>query len=247
MFQRNWRLLQLKENFLKGEIIEVCPIVVLDQRDSYFVEATSLEILCHRFNGKLVVPGGYGSVYFPSEDPNARATVIPEKRALIIKANREIKADEFIYLDRKGLVSLSDAKIEYNKPTLWHSDGLIVKPSTGRGLGTFTTRKFKEGDYVEICHLYTLTERESHFTEETAVNGFMYAWGSKNKLSGWAIGYPCFYNHSEEPNIDPWGKIDSIEDEHLAVRAIRDLEPDTELVFDYQEGCKKKDLGFKAV
>ena len=80
----------------------------------------------------------------------------------------------------------------------------------------------------------------------------MYALGSRNQLSGWAVGYPCFYNHSEEPNIFPWGQLESITEacgEHLAVMALKDLEPGTELVFDYLEKMpekrKRKLLGFK--
>ncbi len=42
-------------------------------------------------------------------------------------------------------------------------------------------------------------------------------------------------------------KSDSMDGEHLAVRALRDLEPGAELVFDYCEGHKKKELDFKVV
>lgn len=241
-----WITVAATKRFSEDEIIEICPLTILDQEDSPSVRGTNLAWLCFQFGDNLVVPGGYGSIYLPSKNPNAEIKIIPKQRAMTITAKKEIKPGEFILIDT-GLIPFSEPRWEYNQPTLWHSDGLVVKPSPGRGLGTFTTQPFKEGDYVEVCYLHCLTEKESKLIAETEINGFMYGWGSKNQLAGWAVGYPCFYNHSDNPNIDPWGQIDSIEYTHLAVKALRDLEPGTELVFDYIAGYKNKDLGFEAV
>lgn len=238
-----WLSVAAKRRFSKGEVIEVCPIVVLNQNDSSLVEKTNLVRLCFRIGKKLAVSGGYGSCYLPSESPNADFKVFPKQRAAVVYASREIKSGELIHVNR-GVIP-DEPQFDYNRSNHLHSDGLIVKPSLGKGLGTFTTRRFEEGEYVEICGLYYLTEKESNIIAETDANAFMYAWGSKDQLSGWAMGYSCFYNHSENPNITPWDEIDSLDYSHLAVRALKDLEPGTELVFDYAEGYKKKELGFK--
>ena len=200
-----WASVAAKRKFSKGETIEVCPLVVLSQKDSHFVEATDLVRLCFKVGRRLAVSGGYGPVYLPSEEPNADFKVRPKQRAVVISANREIKSGEFIYVNR-GVIP-EEPEFDYDEPSPLHSDGLVVRPSPGRGLGVFTTRRFKEGEYVEISPLYFLTERESYFTEETDANGFMYSTGNRGQLSGWAIGYPCFYNHSETPNIDPLDEI----------------------------------------
>ncbi len=92
---------------------------------------------------------------------------------------------------------------------IYLEDGIVVDKKYFRlenGL-EIPTEEPKEGEYVEISPLYFLTERESYFTEETDANGFMYSTGNRGQLSGWAIGYPCFYNHSETPNIDPLDEI----------------------------------------
>ncbi|MCK4589595.1 MAG: hypothetical protein KAT77_04070 [Nanoarchaeota archaeon] len=241
-----WASVRAKRDFSKGEIIEVCPIAVLNQDESRLAEKTYLKNISCRYKRRLVVPGGYGSVYLPSGDPNTDTEVYPAERRMIIRANRKIREGKHIFVDR-GVFSPSEPKWEYDEASPWCSEGLIVKPSPSRGLGTFTTREFKKGEYAEICHLFSLTRKQSDLLKNTSVNGFMYALGSRNRISGWAIGYPCFYNHSDEPNIDPWNEIESIEEDHLAVKVLKDLGPNTELVFDYLPGYKKekKDLGFK--
>lgn len=231
-----------KKRFRKGDVIEVCPTVAINKRDSYFVEETKLITLCYQSNKKLFLTGGYAGFYFPSENHNAIFEILPKQRALVITANKTIKPGEFIYVD-SGTCELSKPKENYNKPSCWHSDGLIVKSSPDRGLGTFTTKKFKKGEFVEVSGLLCLTEKESWLLSKTNMNGFMFTRGSRGQLSGWATGYPCFYNHSKNPNVDPHHQIRRIKSPHLAVKALKDLKPGTEILFDY--GWEEKDLGFK--
>jgi len=232
-----------KRTFKEGEVIEACPIVVLSERHSHFIEATSLVKLCHRIKRRLVLPGGYGPVYLPSEDPNAYSLINPEQRMLLIKANRRIKKGEFIHVNR-GMDIGPVPEVEYNKWSGFRSDGLIVKESPGRGLGVFTTRRFRKGEFVEVCPAHTFNGREGHFVGETGLDEYVYEWGSFG-VGAWPIGYPCFYNHSDEPNIYPFDTVETASLEHLAARALRNLQPNTELVFDYTGGAKKKNLHFE--
>ncbi len=235
-----------KKNFSKGEIIEVCPIVMLSRRDSYFTKVTLLNHFSFWFNERMVVAGGYSLFYPSSKDPNASYRISPERRTLEISANRKIKSGESISVRKKAL----SPRAEYNNhySSLWHSDGLVVRPSPGRGFGVFTKRKFKKGEFVEVSPVIRFSEIDTCFLAETKLDGFLYSWGCRKKLSVLPIGYPCFYNHSDNSNINPWDEMDSIEDlDHMAVRALRDLEPGTELLFDYSGGAKKKNLGFSPI
>ena len=152
----DWYGISAKRTFEKRETIEVCPIVILDKREKYFIEETTLRALCKEYKDGLILPGGYGLVYYPSKKPNADYTVLPDIRMMKIFAKRKIKNNEFITLKEDFLVE-SDVDNQFNKPTQFKSDGLVVKQSPGRGLGTFTTREFKKGEFAEICYLYTLT------------------------------------------------------------------------------------------
>ncbi len=232
-----WASVAAKRKFSRGEIIEVCPILILSRNDSNIIKKTWFKLLGYNFNGRLAIPGGYGPIYCPSEEANASYAVIPEKRALVISADRDIRSEEFITVKQRGIPLFPEIKHAILSP--WQNEGLVVRPSPGRGLGTFTTRKFKEGELVEVCHLFYASGKDSRIAGETRMNGYFYSWGSRGRLSGWAIGYPCFYNHSEDPNIYPWDELDSIKEEHIAVRAVKDLEPGTELLFDYNDGTKK--------
>lgn len=64
----------------------------------------------------------------------------------------------------------------------------------------------------------------------------MFPVGSKNQFCGWAIGYGCFYNHSFDPNIDPYDTLEDINIDHLAFVALRDIDAGEELVHDYTSG-----------
>ncbi len=239
-------------NFSKGEIIEVAPIIMLNQRDSSFIESTKLLLGCFRFGeNNLVLPGGYATVYLSSEKPNASYGIFPEQRALAIVADQDIREGEFIYVNRGEFSQpIEKIKVEYNERAPWFSDGLVVKPSPGKGLGVFATKRFQKGDLLEVCHLFCLTERQSYITEETVMNHYMYSTGSKGQIHGWAVGYSCFFNHSDKPNITPWDQLEYLEEmgyEHLAVRALKDIEPGTELMFDYSDGLGGKNLWFDIV
>ena len=217
-----------KRDFSEGDIIEVCPIVVLSQRDSDFIESTGFKDACYPHKRRLVLVGGYGPIYNSSEDPNASFKIHSEERALVITADRDINNGEFIYVERG-----ESPPVSWTEPSPWCQDSLVVRHAEGKGLGVYTTKKLERGQIVEVCHLYSVSERESNIAAETRVNDYVYSWGSRDKLSGWAVGYACFYNHSRNPNICPWGEVDTIDIDHLAVRALRDIEPGTELVFDY--------------
>jgi hypothetical protein len=252
----DWAAIAARKSFSKGEVIESDPVVILNKKDSGLVRRTSLREACYKFDEKLVIPGGYGPIYKTSGDNNASFTVIPEARALVITADRKIWKGEFIYVNGrwdhlKEEDHFLQPRIKYVEKSPWKADGLVVKPSPKGGLGTFTERKFHEGDIVEICNLKGFSDIESKVLSKTKANRYMYSFGSRNQLSGWAVGYPCFYNYSEDPNIYPWDRLESITETgitHLVVRALKDLKPGTELLFDYLGGIpkdkKRKLLGF---
>ena len=123
-----WATVAARNIYNNGDVIEVCPIVCLSKTDSDIIEKTRLLNVCIRDNGRLVVPGGYGGVYLPSDDPNADFKIDYGKRALVVSANRRIKPGEFIHLNR-GVLDISEISYDYDEPSPLKSEGLIVKPT----------------------------------------------------------------------------------------------------------------------
>jgi len=238
-------------DYNKGSIIEVCPMVPFSRRDTYFIKETKFgEDIFPLGSGRSFLAGGYALIYSSFGKNNAYYEVMEGRRLLVIKAQRKISNGEFISLE--GRDHKPSPKFDYNEPTPWHSDGLEVRKSPGRGFGVFTTRRFAKGDFVEVNHMIGLDYTDSHVANLTELQRYLFTLDNDStdisfgsEPFGWALGYCSFYNDSEqgpgkiEPNINPWHQIPLIGVRHIAVRAIKDLPAGTELFFDYNDDCGK--------
>jgi uncharacterized protein len=90
-----------KEDIMKGEVFEECPILTLPIEKG---EVTSL-LIDYRFNWpqgndwqEQVLALGYGSLYNHSNDPNAFWVSNTENRTFKFVSNREIKQGEEIFV-----------------------------------------------------------------------------------------------------------------------------------------------------
>lgn len=76
----------------KGEVIEECYILVSRGGDK------KLEDYYFDANGRYALLTGYGVIYNHAEDPNADYHINVKRRLATIKADRDIKKDEEIFL-----------------------------------------------------------------------------------------------------------------------------------------------------
>jgi len=91
------------KDFNEGEIIEICPIIVLPEEETKLIDKTKL---CDYYYGWgtnfIAIALGYGSLYNHSYEPNAAYEKDFEKNIIIFKCLRLIKKGEEITINYNG-------------------------------------------------------------------------------------------------------------------------------------------------
>lgn len=101
------------ERIKKGQIIEVCPVIVIPNRDKKLIDKTHLFDYYFMWGTKNqpAIALGYGSLYNHSYDPNAEYDQKVKRNVIIFTALRNIKKDEEITVNYNGDPG--------NKSSLW--------------------------------------------------------------------------------------------------------------------------------
>ena len=85
-------------------------------------------------------------------------------------------------------------------------EGLRIDVSPGKGRGVFATRSFEKGDVIERCPVVVLSPDDADAADDTALQPYLYEWGSDGESRGLPLGYGAIYNHSLTPNA--WCEMD---------------------------------------
>lgn len=104
---------------------------------------------------------------------------------------------------------------------------ILVRESSGMGLGCFATEKISEGEVFEECYLISASD--------SIHQDYYYRW-PKNTNTNLviALGFGSIYNHSDQPNAD-W-RDGSLEDGAYRIfqfYALRDILPGEEIFIYY--------------
>ena len=94
------------ESISKGELIELSPVIVLNEEDSKVIHKTKLHDYYFVWDIEkktVAIALGYGSLYNHSERPNAEFELIISDKMIRIYAIEDIPAGEEICLDYIGL------------------------------------------------------------------------------------------------------------------------------------------------
>ena len=94
-----------KEDILRGEIIEIAPILILEFSD--FVD-TKWNLLFEYYfwlDDFVVLALGYGSIYNHSENPNCEYKIDKANKIMTFTALRDISKDEEILFNYSGSAS----------------------------------------------------------------------------------------------------------------------------------------------
>ena len=104
-----------RRRFAPGDIIEVCPMIVLPEGDAVKLDATGLTDYYFGWgsDGKQAAIGlGYGSLYNHSPTPNAEHRKNTADATMVIVACQEIMAGEEIFIPYQ-------TSMQPEPPTVW--------------------------------------------------------------------------------------------------------------------------------
>ena len=91
--------------FVKGDIIEAVPIILIPAEQWHFIEPTLLALYIFNFGPRdehAAIALGYGSLYNHSYAPNAEYIKVWEERLIRFVALRDIKEGEEITINYNG-------------------------------------------------------------------------------------------------------------------------------------------------
>jgi len=104
----------------------------------------------------------------------------------------------------------------------------------GKGRGVLATQKINKGEVIETCPIIPISDKEADFIQNQSENlKYYYLFQEDLKRCCIMLGYGSIYNHSLTPNAD----IDYPEEKsekYLQFKALRNIEVDEEIVFDYE-------------
>lgn len=92
-----------RSKYLPGELIEVCPVIVLDGLDENLLDAYGRGVLERYIFGfgknKVAIALGYGSLYNHSTKPNAAYGYSVKNKEIMFWSITDIKKGEQIFID----------------------------------------------------------------------------------------------------------------------------------------------------
>jgi SET domain-containing protein len=84
----------------KGQVIERCPVVLMNAKHDSYVDHTALKNYYYEWNKKYsAVVLGYGSLYNHSYTPNAQYVYNYHKKLMVYRALKDIKKGEEIFIN----------------------------------------------------------------------------------------------------------------------------------------------------
>jgi SET domain-containing protein len=87
-----------------GEVVEVCPVIVVAPEEIPALEETALRDHWYGWgdDGEAAVAMGHGSFYNHSDDPSVTYEVHPTMEALVMRTTRPVAAGEELTIDYTG-------------------------------------------------------------------------------------------------------------------------------------------------
>ena len=90
--------------FQKGEVVEVCPVIVIPKKDSPFIEKTIMDFYWYDWGSKedSAIVLGYGSLYNHSFTPNVEWVEDVKNNQMLFKAIKKIRKGQEIMFNYNG-------------------------------------------------------------------------------------------------------------------------------------------------
>ena len=128
---------------------------------------------------------------------------------------------------------------------IYPSKKIYITSSEISGLGVFASKEIAKGEVIEESSVLVISEEQiSDLAKTDLLNYAFFAWGPDKMAAAVAWGHGSLFNHSYEPNAK---YVIYAEEKLIRFVAIKDIEPDEEIVMNYngKPGDKTK-LWFEA-
>lgn len=101
----------------------------------------------------------------------------------------------------------------------------------GAGRGVFAATKIANGALIESCPVIALQDpKDRDRLRKTGLVNYYFLWGKRRDHAALCLGWGAVYNHSFAPNAR-YEKV--MEDLRMDFYALRDIEPDEEILVNY--------------
>ncbi len=107
---------------------------------------------------------------------------------------------------------------------------IYIAPSNLGGRGVFAKRKICADEPIEICPVVVLPPDDLPKIHSSKLHDYYFLWGDDEKSCAIALGYGSLYNHSYTPNAEYEMNFEA---ETLDIYALRDIEAEEEITFNY--------------
>lgn len=100
------RCVHCMEDIEKGSVIEVCPVIILDKKDTAIIHKSILHDYYFMWDidkGSSAIALGFGSLYNHSQTPNAEFEIVAASKEMRFYAIRDIPAGTEICINYIGL------------------------------------------------------------------------------------------------------------------------------------------------
>lgn len=111
--------------------------------------------------------------------------------------------------------------------------GIGVHESHRRGRGVFATRRFQDGNLIEVCPIIVLSEIDARKIDSTRLYSYYFGWGPHGNQAAIALGYGSLYNHAATPNAVYQKDADT---ETISFIATRTIQAGEEIFITYNTG-----------
>lgn len=114
---------------------------------------------------------------------------------------------------------------------IYPSKCIYIARSRIAGLGVFSRKKILEGEIIEESPVIVIPEGQiSDLAKTDLLNYAFFAWGPDKMAAAIVLGHGSLFNHSYEPNAR---YVIVAEENLIRFVAIKDIEPDEEIVMNY--------------
>lgn len=101
------------------------------------------------------------------------------------------------------------------------------------GLGVFAAKNIKKGEVIEACPIIALSSFDVANLEQSILITYTFFYGEQKEKALLVLGYGSMYNHSYNPSAE---YLIHESDEKVTFSAIRNIQKDEEITFDYKQG-----------
>ncbi len=216
-------------DFMKGEVIEVAPVIRLKPSDRELLGQTiffNYYFLVDDAKTPLVAGLGLSSLYNHSAPSNAVYSISLKEQYIKFTAHQDIEAGDEITINYNGdpddlaVVEFEEPNAEdlaYASPRnlppdeehaetmhslamLQESSGLYIKDIKGKGRGVFSVNAIAKDEIIECCPMVIMPARDRELAVQSSLSDYLFTFIKEDQTMTLVLGFGSIYNHATIPN-----------------------------------------------